>query len=246
MSKEYRIYLGSIYGRNGAVEEFEYSSIQGVLVRSNGMLDDQSAELKPTTEEFFLSAGGDEKWLNSAKIEVAEMLRSDETAKAAITAIEQEDPEYWEKTLLSRLQNGVGSRTNFKTIQELRAALRKTTFVPYKHEAIAEDCIAFECNIGGFLGIVPIESQRRYQLQDPKGTGKVTPVLAAEPGVTFKRPVEFSVLICGEEKGKLVAFTFHPGEPVRPSEVAASEGMVGKVITGKEALELGLTYAKVS
>ena len=51
--------------------------------------------------------------------------------------------------------------------------------------------------------------------------------------------------IIGNEEGHDVVFTFHPGEPVRPSLLEVSDCHNGTKLTKVEALNLGFDLAKV-
>lgn len=105
-------------------------------------------------------------------------------------------------------------------------------------------CAAFiNRDIGGELGIVPLSSlspDTRIVLDDSKGTGFISATVKGQRG----KHVDFVVAILGEEQGKEVLFTFHPGDPCIPSSVKA-EGLHGKAVTAKEAMELGLETAKI-
>jgi hypothetical protein len=163
-------------------------------------------------------------------------------AKQAILAMALADPEYWRETLRSRCVGGVGPRTLFTSVEELNSALLEAEWEPYYHLALADDCRAFVAPIPGLIGVEPINPEHQYVLRDPKVTGKVSAVRVDPPGAPTDL-VPFTVLICGEEEGELRAFTFHPGEPVRPSVCTEPES--DRWLSGKTCLNLGLAYAKI-
>lgn len=105
-------------------------------------------------------------------------------------------------------------------------------------------CTAFiNKDIGGELGIVPLSSlppDAKVVLDDSKGTGFVSATVKGQRG----HHVDFVVAILGQEQGKEVLFTFHPGNPCVPSSVKA-EGLHGKTVTAREAMDLGLETAKI-
>lgn len=151
--------------------------------------------------------------------------------------------DYWRKTLNSRLSEGSGSRTMFGDPVELEAALRNVDWRPYQHEAIGPDCVAFVCDLPGLLGVFPIIDTDRIRLSDPKGTGKICGEFI---GGSMRMPhVGYTVIILGKEDGEEVVFTFHPGPPIRASEVEADPALVGRNVLGTFAKELGLVFAKV-
>ena len=254
MSKEIILPFAELEGRRMDTYRFALSSHRGLLIDSCDACSAHYHEESwaQSTIEEYLELDGRLAALDEAYIELAGAKLVQEAAEAAnaeahaaIGAMATSDPEYWGKTLASRLVDGTGSRTEFSSVKELAAAIAAATFVPYEHESLAEDCKAFCCAIPGFLGVDVIQPFAQYRLEDPKGTGKVSAVLHLAAGVTRRTWVDFSVLVCGVEGGELRAFTFHPGAPIKASQVPA-EGRVGKVVSGEEALALGLTHAKVA
>ena len=164
-------------------------------------------------------------------------------AAAAILAMAKADPEYWGRTLSSRLADGQGSRTHFTSRGRLYVALLNAAWEVYWHPALAPDTIAFVTkDIPGHVGVVPIHPEGLYTLEDPKNVGMASTILV---GPAQLWPVDFTVLICGYEDGELRSFTFHPGEPVRPSEVSTEDITLGRIYRGTSLLEMGLTHAKV-
>ncbi len=126
----------------------------------------------------------------------------------------------------------------------------------------------------GIINLDKLYPGAEVTLDDRKGTGKVSAVVThnwfcgnphpapysscgpRNPGdcgddwgcrsVKISKPhVDFTVIIIGEHEGNEVVFTFHPGDPVSPSEVPAEPGMHGKTITAWEALKMGLSTGKV-
>ncbi|OGZ54061.1 MAG: hypothetical protein A3H64_00430 [Candidatus Ryanbacteria bacterium RIFCSPLOWO2_02_FULL_45_11c] len=162
-------------------------------------------------------------------------------------------PGYWEKTLNQRIacsSTAAGSvYEQFEDPVTLESALMVARWKPYSHPAIAPGCEAFAAFIPGRMGVVPLRdlpSDAIVVLDDRKGTGKVSAVVK---GVLGPR-VAFTVLILGREKDKEgneyeIVFTFHPGEPVRPSPVDATPGLHGKKVTVAETLAMGLEMAKI-
>ena len=101
---------------------------------------------------------------------------------------------------------------------------------------------AFVTPIPGMVGVEPINPAFFYTLQDPKNTGRVSAV-RAYPERALTDATDFTVLICGTEEGELRAFTFHPGEPIRPSACTAPPS--DQWLSGRTCLSLGLTHAKI-
>lgn len=169
----------------------------------------------------------------------------------AITNIQELLPEYWAKTLDQRLDGPTRCGSFFPGIttrEELESLVHSVEWeVPWAHDMeLLEGCTAFWAKIPGRLGIVSLQdlpSDYMVVLDDRKNTGKVSAVVSG--GDVSGEEVGFATIILGEEQGKQVVFTLHPGKPVRPSSVAFELGMHGKKITVQEALEMGLTTAKI-
>lgn len=159
----------------------------------------------------------------------------------------QEAQSYWATTVAQRLDrpDACGSVfTGIHTPEQLEQAILAAEWEEYSHPAVTEGCEAFRASISGQLGVVGLVSlpgETEVTLDDRKGTGKVSAVVSGVRGET----VDFTVLILGKEDGKEVVFTFHPGDPVRPSQVQAEPGLHSKKITAAQAIQMGMTTAKI-
>jgi hypothetical protein len=165
---------------------------------------------------------------------------------AAIDAIKAIDEAYWIQTLNQRLPSGAGSIVDgFETAEELETALRQAKWEEYSHESLMDGTVAFVSNdITGRLGVIGLEtlpSDALVTLDDRKNTGKVSAVVQGILG----DQVDYIVIILGQESGKEVVFTFHPGAPVSPSKVSAEAGLHGKTVTAQEALNMGILTVKI-
>lgn len=129
----------------------------------------------------------------------------------------------------------------------LRAAIMSLEWDLYEHPEVKAPAVAFIARgFGGEVGVVPVSelaSGCEIELSDPKETGFVEGVVR---NWTFPRPkVDFTVAILGpDEKGNETLYTFHPGDPVRPSR-APSKGLIGTVLTPSQAKDLGLSHVKM-
>lgn len=154
-------------------------------------------------------------------------------------------PEYWENTCKNRLSGGVGSvYDQFKSIEELERALLSANWEETTHPDVMPGCRVFKANLAGRFGIAKIsELSDNVQLiaDDSKNTGKVAMTVKGIRG----KIVPETYLIIGKENGEDVVFTFHPGEPIRPSIVEVSEVSHGAVVSKCEAKKLGFDYAKI-
>ena len=169
----------------------------------------------------------------------------------AITQTKRLCPEYWVSTLAQRLPGGAGSvmTGTFGSPAELEAAIVTAEWTEYAPapEAKLDGCRYFKAPLPGRLGLIDLTSvagDTPVVLDDRKNTGTVSATITGIPGI----PVAFTCLIIGAESDQnpeLIVWTLHPGEPIRPSAVAAAPGMHGKQITAADAIDLGLSLAKV-
>ena len=155
--------------------------------------------------------------------------------------------DYFQKTCAQRIYNGKGSVfTGITNIQDMENALRAAKWVAAEHKDVAEGCKAFKTTDipGGNFGLAEIESLPDdvvIMAQDPKGTGMISMVACGEAN----RPVDETWLIIGEEEGKEIVFTFHPGEPIPPSRTSVEQIHDGQILTKQEALALGFKTVKL-
>lgn len=158
-------------------------------------------------------------------------------------------PDYYKACLTQRLADGKGSVTEFTDFSDLENALLDANWKIYTHPNIAPDCTAYITkDICGFLGMIKLEdlpSNQICEFIDPKGTGTLS--LATKTGRAHF--VDFTVLIVGKENDVDVMYTFHPGEPLKPSTLAADGSnefgfKVGDKITVEDAIAAGFKTVK--
>ena len=156
--------------------------------------------------------------------------------------------DYFAKTCEQRLATGIGSRyENIPDVAAMEAALRAADWTEANHPDIMPGCRAYITRDikGGRQGVVALDDfDLAYEViaVDPKRTGNVE--VAIDIG-NFGPRVEETWAIVGPENGVDVLYTFHPGEPIRPSQVPASLVPAGTKLRVIEALGLGFEYAKV-
>lgn len=156
-------------------------------------------------------------------------------------------PGYFEKTVAGRLPgSGAGSIVvGFENTKELEEALVSAKWEQYSHSALMAGTEAFVTkDIQGKLGVielVDLSADAVVTLDDRKDTGKVSCVVEGVLGLD----VDFMVIILGQEQGEEVIFTFHPGDPVNPSQIQTKSGMHGCQVAVSEAINMGLGTAKI-
>ena len=160
-------------------------------------------------------------------------------------------PGYFESTLEQRLPGGAGSifaeldGRVVSDIASLEDAIRNADWSEYADcPNLMDGCHAYRTSCKGRYGIVELADLRddvELTLDDRKNTGVVSATVRGQLG----REVGFAVLIVGPEQGEDVVFTVHPGDPVMPSKVSATDRHHGEIINVKTAKALGLTTAKI-
>ena len=167
---------------------------------------------------------------------------------SAILNTQEAVPGYFEKTCSQRLAaTGCGSilEDGIKTMEDIQRALTSANWVEFHHHDLIPGTTAFKTSdIVGRLGVVSLDGMNDESvvtLDDRKNTGKVSCTIKG----TLGPKVDHTVIILGDEGGKEVVFTFHPGDPVRASQVTCEPGMHGQERTVRQAREMGLTTAKI-
>jgi hypothetical protein len=156
-------------------------------------------------------------------------------------------PEHWQKCLDQRCgRSGFAAGSVYPrwTQKRIETELRIAHWVEYFHPAIMAGCRAFKAAIPGRFGIVELSTLPNgtmVTLDDRKNTGKVSCVVRGVRG----EMVDFTVIILGMEDGVEVVYTFHPGDPINPSQVLCEPGMHGKEVSVVEALAMGLSTVKI-
>lgn len=154
-------------------------------------------------------------------------------------------PDYWQNTLRGRLKGGVGSiYEQFYSAKELEKALLDANWEETTHPAVSEDCRVFRTNLEGRFGIVEISklpADAVLVADDRKNTGRVAMTVKGVVGDI----VPYTYLITGKEDGVDVVFTFHPGEPIRPSIVEVKDLNHGAKVSKAYAKELSFDLAKI-
>lgn len=166
--------------------------------------------------------------------------------RAAIENTRRVIPDYFWKMLKKRSQveGGVGS-VYPATAEELERELLSRSWYLYEHNKIAAGCTGGFTRMPGLLGIVELSSlpvTSKFTLRDIKDTGSCE--LVVEGSTVPRREVGFTVIMLGKHGQDEVVFTFHPGDPITPSQVKGD--MDGKIITYEEARRLGFTYVQVA
>ena len=175
------------------------------------------------------------------------MNKNAERIENAIANIKQLLPEYWKSTVESRTPGkSVGSVFEFSNVEKVLFEDRINDWEVYEDcPNLIPGCTAYVLrDVSGHLGVVnlsELDGDLELDVIDNKKTGKAK--LLAHVGIG--PDTDFATLILGEEQGKEVVFTFHPGQPVRPSEIPIEELKGRNKITVREAMALGFETANV-
>jgi len=210
-----------------------------------------------------------DKTLSELDAELTELQNKEEQAKELLDQYEQQLPEqdknsnrikqaldntkevmmgdknYLDRQLEQRLEGpeNAGSSYGGITKEELLQKLYDAEWEQVEHEGVMAGCTAFKTNLPGLSGILDIKNlppNTEFYAIDPKGTGNVG---VGAVNVT-KNPVEETYIILGDEAGKEVVFTFHPGEPISPSMVKSETLPNGTKLTREKVEQYGFRMAK--
>lgn len=184
-------------------------------------------------------------------------------ALAAFAHAATDSADYLASCLATRTTSRVGSWYEGVEAAELHAKLLAAAWEEYSHPAIKSPALGFRAPIGGKLGIIHLDdlpNDVEIQLLDPKGgeefwSGErsVAPCVSASKYGIETPNIDFTTLLVGPASHEIDApftlWTFHPGAPVRPSEVnrvANGVDLHGKSVTIAEAKALGFDFVKLT
>lgn len=172
---------------------------------------------------------------------------------SCIQRLKEMMPDYFKKCLEQRLSNGIGSTTEADTVEEMEGDLMDANWEPWedKYNVLSPGCKAFiTYDIPGHYGMIDLTTRDPNEecfFVDPKNTGMLSLAIAT----TDRADVDYTILIVGQEDGKDVMFTFHPGAPLPAStfksgdkESGGSGFEAGDKITVADAMRLGFRRAK--
>jgi hypothetical protein len=145
---------------------------------------------------------------------------------------------------LFKARNGGAGGSKFDTPQTIESLI-SADWVSYNHPAVMKGVDAFKASIPGYVGLIKLDElpdNQVVELIDGHKTGFLSVVINGKRA----EHVDFTVLMLGQDSGKEVVFTFHPGDPIRPSSLPdGGEFSKGDKITVQQAKNLGFEYAKV-
>lgn len=163
---------------------------------------------------------------------------------------------YFMKCLQQRLDKiGKGSFYPYTDTEVLEKELMSAEWEEFKHPNIARGChgyISYSNGLHGFVGVIPLSmlpAGTKCYLRDIKGTGTLS--LCVKPVGNERGLVStYTVLITGDDGYGECMFTFHPGDPLKPSSLTSDgsneHGLRdGDEISVKEAIRYGFRHAKI-
>lgn len=175
------------------------------------------------------------------------MNKNAERINNAVNNIKELLPSYWESTVASRTPGkSVGSVFDFKNVEKVLFEDRINDWEEYGEcPNLMPGCTAFTLrDVPGHLGVIELyklDPELKLDVIDNKKTGKAK-CLAH---ISIGPETDFATLILGEEQGREVVFTFHPGSPIRPAEISVDALKGRNKLTVKEAIEVGFDTANV-
>ena len=182
--------------------------------------------------------------------------RVNEYVRNCIQKTKTKMPDYFEKCLQQRLKNGIGSTTDYETVEEMEAKLMAANWSPWidTKGVLSPCCKAFFTeDISGYHGMLDINQfpdDALCYFNDFKKTGFLSLCMKTDK----RERVNFTILIIGPEEGiGDCMYTFHPGNPVPASTFKSGElneegqkkaYQDGDTISVKEAKEIGFKHIK--
>lgn len=174
--------------------------------------------------------------------------------KEVIETTKRLEPEHWAQLCEAKSDDGkAGSYYPGSSPLDVAELVEQASWEPYSHVSIREPATGFICSIGGHVNVVPIVALRDdvlIHLVDAHFGVNLDDEHFAEAEAGIDAGVEVSwhsTMLIGPRTPldpTLIVWTFHPGDPVRCSSLPA-EQWHGKTISKQQALEAGLSYAKV-
>lgn len=171
-----------------------------------------------------------------------------ERIQQAVRNIKTMLPTYWDATVRSRTPGSSnGSVFDFEDVERVLFEDRIGDWEVYENcPNLLSGCTAYILrDVPGHLGIVDLEGLDEttvLDVIDNKKTGMAKCIVSGALGPK----TNMATLILGEDQGQEVAFTFHPGEPVKPDEIPV-EKLGGRTsITVAEAVDFGFTHACIA
>lgn len=170
------------------------------------------------------------------------------TTERVRAAIRNAGPYFEQVCEMRASQSGKAMGSTYpSSVARLRSRVLRATWRPYSHPQIKPPAVGFisrDMPVGNF-GLIPVshlDARVKIELVDPKGTGYVEGLVRKK---VRKMRADFTVALIGPApNGGESLWTFFPGEPIMPSTIPAA-GNVGKLITPKAALSMGLVWVKL-
>ena len=173
---------------------------------------------------------------------------ANDEVRSALANTEEVLGGYLRKTLEMRTDVGIGSTYDSISPDELLSQIKNADWKEVSHENVLPGCKAYvttDIPDGryGLVNISDLPDGTMLLAEDPKETGAVSMAVAGIPGKKTKE----TFLITGKDDDgeRTVVYTFHPGEPVRPSIVSTEKVMDGTPVTKEQAVSMGFNLAKV-
>lgn len=168
-------------------------------------------------------------------------------------AIELTDPEDWDAMVRNRTDPGDFTTAFYPntTKEELVDLLSNAGWIRSSNMDIPSDATAFSAGIPGRLMYVPLRNlslTTKVSFESEDENGMVSAVVSGIPEqwslftIVILRPAR-------DDEGKpiprkRVVYDFHPGRPLKPSQVMAPE-LIGQTMSPYGAMKLGFEIAKI-
>lgn len=179
------------------------------------------------------------------------------------SAIANTTADYWIELCSMRAGRGesakrMGSFYPRLTGPQVERLIRTLVWEPYTHSEVKEPAMAFIARhapgVVGVAQLADVPEDAELVWDDTKNTGNVELIWKGAPDSAHTK-VDYTVAIVGPHDGKEIVYTFHPGDPVKPSQVDRHWGGLKqlhssdrhqKKVSKKDAAALGVRWVKLS
>lgn len=159
------------------------------------------------------------------------------------------DMPHFENTFLMR-NPGAESEGSIFNEPQTPESLMSAEWIEFSHPDIGGPAIGYEAPIPGTMNLIkldtldpqtPIRMELGHKGEIPYVTALLNPADVGQKGV----PVKHTVMLLGPGEEGNIVWTFHPGDPIRPSTTKPnSETEAAKTV--QDVINLGFQYGKIT
>lgn len=184
-------------------------------------------------------------------------IESKKFVEECIKRLVAKDYSYYESCINQRLYNGGMGSFYDKNVDfiDVMCKLINVDWEEVTHPNVQLPCRCFKCDnfFTGYVGMVELEKLSddvELFFSDFKNTGKLSLCVKESDVDVDVMKTNTTYLITGDDGYGPIVFTFHPGEPLKPSTLEDGTNSYGvkknDSVTKEMALKMGFKHVKVS